>query len=97
MVIDKNKYIAEAKYLLSDTSFYKKKLSLDPTKHYMSELHSLISHLHHSIEATVKAFVPENPKPDTFYTIPKLHKHSKIIMATTTNLSIEDMNSNPHL
>lgn len=55
----------------------------------MSELHSLISHLDDSLQTSITALILNSLKPVTFYTLPKIIKHSP------TNLCTDVINSNP--
>lgn len=72
----RRKYNVEAETYLINQNFYEN-LTHNNTKYLIQELHTLITHLHHSIQTEINGLVPEQYKPGTFYTIPKLYKFQK--------------------
>ncbi|KAJ8035405.1 hypothetical protein HOLleu_22628 [Holothuria leucospilota] len=88
-VMDTADYVAEIDSQLSNTAFYEE-LTHDPTKLFKSELIELINHLNYNVQAEVRSLVPEQPRPGVFYTIPKLHKPSKIIAEKMPSTSSGD-------
>lgn len=79
----------------AQTIIFTVRVTHDPIKTFIYELQYLVSHLD-QIRAELKTLVSEKLKPGPFYTIPKLHKIQKTITGTTTHLSKENINRNPH-
>ena len=76
VVMDKDKYIAEAERQLSDARFYKK-VEADPTENHAEMIRNTLGEMYQKDvidEDTFKYLLPENPKPGRFYLLPKLHK-----------------------
>jgi hypothetical protein len=76
VIMDTDKYIAEAHRQLSDKRFYQS-LDHDPTlenAEKVTELLQEIAALGHIDLKTLQYLIPENSKPGRFYLLPKIHK-----------------------
>lgn len=66
-------YIQEAHRQLSNTAFYIK-LDSDPTQEYKKELNKIVKELPPHIQEQILTNTPTEPRPGTFYLLPKIHK-----------------------
>ncbi|XP_070576158.1 uncharacterized protein [Ptychodera flava] len=73
VIMNKSDYLREAVRQLSDTKFYTK-LQSDPTMQYKSELKSVIRTFPDNIREDTVSLIPQDPRPGTFYLLPKIHK-----------------------
>ncbi|XP_033099755.1 uncharacterized protein LOC117103324, partial [Anneissia japonica] len=85
-IMNTSDYVAEAETQLTNNEFYKL-LDADPTVRYCNELTSLCTELSANTSDLIKDLIPLNPRPGTFYTIPKLHKLPKLLSDKLNSLS----------
>ncbi|CAI7935254.1 Hypothetical predicted protein [Podarcis lilfordi] len=71
--MNKTDYIQEAHRQLSNTAFYTK-LDSDPTQEYKKELNKIVKELPPHIQEQILTNTPTEPRPGTFYLLPKIHK-----------------------
>jgi hypothetical protein len=79
VVMDKSAYIREAERQLTDDRFYNK-LDKDPTKQFSDEITNELNNMYDNgdiDEKTLEYLIPDSPKPDRFYLLPKIHKANK--------------------
>ncbi|XP_075435995.1 uncharacterized protein LOC142472734 [Ascaphus truei] len=73
VIMNTTDYLREAHRQLSDSKYYTQ-LQEDPTKKYMRELNRIIKTLPIRTREQILDLITANPKPDTFYMLPKIHK-----------------------
>ncbi|KAJ8026606.1 hypothetical protein HOLleu_31492 [Holothuria leucospilota] len=82
-------YIKEAESQLNNSSFYKK-LTYNPCAQFKKELKSMINTFSSELADEVNMYIPSSPSPGVFYTIPKLHKVSKLVKTKLASVSRND-------
>ena len=73
VIMNKADYITEADRQLSNAAFYSP-LTRDPTPAYRRELKSLLCTLPVDVQRQINDMTPQDPRPGTFYLLPKIHK-----------------------
>jgi hypothetical protein len=76
--MDKTAYLQEAERQLSDCRFYEK-LDYDPTLDFTQKISRALEAMHvrgHIDDKNMEYLTPEEPKPDHFYLLPKIHKEN---------------------
>ena len=75
VVMNRTDYLNEAQNQLDNPEYYTR-LPSDPTPTYIKALKNLIRSFPEDDQNKLANAVPDNPKPGTFYTLPKIHKPS---------------------
>ena len=78
-ILNTQDYIEEAENQLMDTKFYVR-INLDPSNIFNSLCKELLDGLSSNISDTVRELIPPQPKIGYFYTLPKVHKLSKVLL-----------------
>ena len=73
VIMNKADYITEADRQLSNAAFYSP-LTRDPTPAYRREPKSLLCTLPVDVQWQINDMTPQDPRPGTFYLLPKIHK-----------------------
>ena len=77
VIQNRDDYI-EVGYRQLNNSIYYQQLQHDPTKQFKKDLQHLIGTYPTDIGDKFRGLIPDDPKPGTFYTLPKLHKPNNI-------------------
>ena len=73
VIQDREAYVKEAQRQLHNVDYYRQ-TNIDPTNKFTKELRDLIKTFPKDDQSKLRGAIPEDPKPGTFYTLPKIHK-----------------------